>query len=365
MMEKLAERIAKKQEEKSYLFIAVFAALALAFIPGIFLLVNNVEPSLEKVLPSSVEELQMMNYLRSQFGADMTYILIYAEPPVTDVRDPAFLRYVDSLSEKLRTEENVLEVQSIADSAKEIMGRLPTSYYQARNELRNPEALFASPDYSFTVVTLRTNTGSSAPLIKKLVNNIREALRNVEELNPGSRAEVTGFNAIDKATFEVIISDFSVITLLSMSLVLLIVLITFKSLAKALMPMLVVVNALITSLGAAGYLGLEMTVVSMVAAAMIIGLGIDFGIHVVNAYYNERRKHSSEQSLRNAMKELLRAMTGASFTTIAGFLSLLFGVVPAMKTLAVILAIGIFNTLLGASLLLPSVLYVYDKNRGG
>jgi len=40
------------------------------------------------------------------------------------------------------------------------------------------------------------------------------------------------------------------------------------------------------------------------------------------------------------MNELLRAMIAASLTTMAGFLALLFGVLPAMKVLGIILSIG-------------------------
>src|SRR6056297_2934678 len=97
-----------------------------------------------------------------------------------------------------------------------------------------------------------------------------------------------------------------------------------------------------------GYLGLTITVVSMVAAAMIMGLGIDFGIHFVHGFFENRKTKSSYDSLSEVMQELLRAMVGASFTTIAGFLALLFGVLPAMKTLGIILALGILNTLIGA-----------------
>ena len=42
--------------------------------------------------------------------------------------------------------------------------------------------------------------------------------------------------------------------------------------------MVVVVNALIATMGISGYLNLTITVVSMVSVAMIMGLGIDFGI---------------------------------------------------------------------------------------
>jgi len=63
------------------------------------------------------------------------------------------------------------------------------------------------------------------------------------------------------------------------------------------------------------------------------------------------------------MSELLRAMVGASLTTIAGFLALLFGVLPAMKNLGIILALGILTTLVSAIFMLPVLVYLYDTRR--
>ena len=115
-------------------------------------------------------------------------------------------------------------------------------------------------------------------------------------------------------------------------------------------------------MGIIGYLQLTITVVSMVAAAMIIGLGIDFAIHVSFTYYNNIEKHSKKQALIETLQELLRAMLGASLTTIAGFLALLFGILPAMKILGIILAIGIGITLISAIILLPALLSFFDAD---
>lgn len=161
-------------------------------------------------------------------------------------------------------------------------------------------------------------------------------------------------------------SDFAFITMVSMALVMIVVFVTFRSIVKGFLPMIVVMTALLWTMGIVGYLGLTITVVSMVSAAMIMGLGIDFGIHVVHSFFHLKekygdRKGTRERALKETMQELLRAMVGASFTTISGFLALLFGVLPAMKTLGIILALGIFTTLIGAVFLLPVIVYLYDR----
>jgi predicted RND superfamily exporter protein len=363
MLEDIAERIVNAQTKKPYLFILGFLVLGLLIAPGILRLVGNVEPSLEKVLPQDIEEVKTMNDMRTQFGADMMYLLVYAEGPVTDVRQPEFLSYIDLLAQKIRTRDHIREVTTLADQVRSANnGVIPDSFLQTKESLRpNPlVSQYANEDYSFSVIRIRSDTGASAATIKQVVGDIETDIASLESLNPGARTEITGFNAIDKATFEVIMSDFAFITLVSMALVGVVVFITFKSFLKGMLPMVVVMNALLWTMGITGYLGLTITVVSMVAAAMIMGLGIDFGIHVVHSYFELRKTKKPTIALKETMRELLRAMMGASFTTISGFLALLFGVLPAMKTLGIILAIGIFTTLIGAVFLLPVVVYLYD-----
>jgi len=366
MIEKIAEKIVKLQIKKPSLFLSIFGIIALILIPGIFNLVNNVEPSLEKVLPQDIDEIKSMNNMRAQFGADMMYLIVYVDDYVADVREPMLITYIDILSNKIRTREYIEEVSNLADIVKDnnedVIPDSITSIKQlTNNDYRLGE--FVNSDYSFTIIRIKSDTGSSAKIIKQVVEDIKEDIDSVEEFNPGSEIKITGFNAIDKATFEVIMSDFAFITLISLILVAIIVFITFKSFVKGMLPMIVVINALIWTMGITGYLGLTITVVSMVAAAMIMGLGIDFGIHVVHNYFELRKKHNQKYSLVEVMRELLRAMIGASLTTIAGFLALLFGVLPAMKTLGIILALGILSTLIGAVFLLPVIVYLYDYNK--
>lgn len=365
MIENIAEKIVNLQTKKPYHFIIVFLILGLIIAPGILKLVNNVEPSLEKVLPQDIKEVKTMNNMRSQFGADMIYLIVYTQNPVYDARNPNFLSYVDILSEKIRTREYIVEVNNLADLIKESNNNIiPDSIDNTKQILKtNPfTPQYISKDYSFTIIRIRSETGASAQVIKEVIDNIKYDIESLEEINPGAKIQITGFNAIDKATFEVIMSDFAFITLISMILVSIVVLITFKSLVKGMLPMVIVMNAILWTMGITGYLGLTITVVSMVAAAMIMGLGIDFGIHLVHGYFQLRKNKGQKESLKEVMQELLRAMLGASLTTIAGFLALLFGVLPAMKNLGIILALGILNTLIGAVFLLPVIIYLYDKN---
>lgn len=366
-LEKIALFIVNLQIKNPKKFIWFFVIMNLLLIPGIFNLVNNVEPSLEKVLPQDIDEIKTLNYMRSEFSSDVLYLVVYTQNPLYDIRDSNYLDYLDILSSKLELHENIVSVMGINDFINLDLSneKLDLEF----NEKSEYVSDLINSDYSFSVLMVRTNTGSNSNLIDEVINNINYEIDLLEEFNPGTSVSVTGFSAIDKKTFSVIMSDFLVITFISMAAIMVIVYFAFGSFGKGFLPMVVVMNALVMTMGIVGYLGFTITVVSMVSAAMIMGLGIDFGIHQVYSYFEERenKKKSKKESIRIVMKELLRAMLGASLTTMAGFLALLFGVLPAMKTLGMILAIGIFTTLIGAIFLLPVIIYLYDtegKNGG-
>jgi len=358
-LEQISKFIVGLQIKYPKKFLWAFFLLNLLLIPGIFNLVDNVEPSLEKVLPQDIDEIKTMNYMRSEFSSDILYLVVYTDSPLVDVRDNAYLKYLSILSSKLELHENIVSVSGIDDFVDYNLddSRLDLAFVESSDYVKN----FVSFDYGFSMLMVRISTGSNSELIDEVIDNIDYEVNLLEEFNPSTRVEVTGFLAIDKKTFSVIMSDFLVITFVSMVAIMVIVYFTFGSFARGMLPMIVVMNALVMTMGIVGYLGFTITVVSMVSAAMIMGLGIDFGIHQVYAYFEQRKNMSKKKAIRVVMEELLRAMLGASLTTMAGFLALLFGVLPAMKTLGMILAIGIFTTLIGAIFLLPVIIYLYDK----
>jgi predicted RND superfamily exporter protein len=366
-LEKTANRISEfiLGHYKSVL-IVMFVLFAL-LIPAIPSLINNVEPSLEKVLPQDTEVVKLMNDMRAQYGADMMYLIVEDEG-VNDLRLSLAITYIDLLSQKLATDDYVLDVFSIATIVKEHnKGVIPSSDEEIKKILRNDPrtSLYLADTFDFTYIQITSDTGAEAEVIKKVVQNIESDVASLEAYNPGVKLSLTGFNAIDKATFEVIISDFTFITGFSFLFILILLLFYFKgSIRKVLYTVSVIMISLIFTLGIAGYLGLTLTVVSMVAAAMIMALGIDYGIHTAHKFFELRKEgHNPRESIILMQEELFRAMLGSSLTTSAGFLALLFGVIPAMKTLGIILGIGIIMTLIVTVIFVPAIIYAYEKNK--
>ncbi len=369
-LESLGRAIGDLQERRPMRFLLMALLVTLATLPGLPLLINHVEPSIEKVLPQDVEVVQTMNAMRSQYGADMMYLVLQpyrTAGTVVDMRSPDVLRYEDLLAAKLRERQSILEVQTLADFVRrDNGGTLPIDADETRRLIANDPAsgLFLGADDGVGIIHIRSDTGASAQLIRETVEAIDEDVASLTADNPGVKVHLTGFNAIDKATFEIIIADFASITLWSFLFMLAFLFLYYKgSVRKVLLSISVIMLALIWTLGLTGYLGITITVVTMVAAAMIMALGISYGIHTVHRYSELREEHPPGESLVLMQEELLRAMLGSSLTTSAGFLALLFGVLPAMKNLGVILAMGIVITLAATVLVVPVIIRITDDDR--
>jgi len=362
MLEETAKRIVRLQVKYPKIVLLIIAFITILLIPGI--LKVKIEPSLEKVLPDDLPVIKTMNDMRNQFGADMVYIVL--EPDyAADVREPEILKYIDALQEKLIKNENILEVSSIASIVKEKDGFIPDSKRKIEAILNEDLRTFkfTNRDYSLTFLQLRTDTGANANLIKKLKFDIKDDIASLEERNPGLKAHVTGFNLIDKATFDIMISDFAFETPLAFVFIGIVVFIVFRSLLKGFIPMVVVMISMIWTTGLIGYFGIVLSSTNIVAAAMLMGLGIDFGIHILYRFYELKAKNSRENALVYTLRESIRALLAAALTTIAAFLSLLSTPLPAIKNFGIILSIGIASALVAAVVALPAVIFLYDRSR--
>lgn len=360
MMEEFAGKLAKKQVQAPKKFIAAILLITLFLMPGIINI--KLEPSLEKVLPTHIPVIETMNDMRAQFGADMIYVLVESESAL-DVRRPEVISYLDVLSGKIVEDENVLEVQSLATLVKENKGFIPDSYRQIKEILRSDirTTSFTNPGYSLTFLQVRTDTGANAQLINQVKRDIQDDLDYMDALNPGIKTHITGFNVIDKATFDIMMSDFAFETPLSFIFIGIIVYVTFRSMLKGFLPMVVVMLSMVWTMGLIGYSGLILSSTNIVAAAMIMGLGIDFGVHIVHRFYELKESLPREQAMIDSLKENFRAIVAASLTTTAGFLALLFGSLPAMQNFGIILSIGILSAMFASILALPPVILIYDK----
>lgn len=107
---------------------------------------------------------------------------------------------------------------------------------------------------------------------------------------------------------------------------------------------------------------------NMIAAfifTILLGLGIDFGIHVLTRYFVERKNNTVENSIIISLKNTGKAVSIGAFTTIMAFLALIFAEFKGFSQFGQLAAIGIALNLLAIYLVLPIIIIIIEKNFGG
>jgi predicted exporter len=151
--------------------------------------------------------------------------------------------------------------------------------------------------------------------------------------------------------------DFTLLAPLALAVVLVLLFLHFQNprwVGMALTPLLAGVAYM---LGASALLGIDLNPANAVAIPLILGIGIDDGIHIVHRY-RERK------DVGQAVRLTGRAVIMTSLTTMVGFGSLSTSHFPALASLGQLALLGIGSCLLTSLLLLPSLLWAIHKKSG-
>ncbi|MBK8269994.1 MAG: MMPL family transporter [Planctomycetes bacterium] len=110
---------------------------------------------------------------------------------------------------------------------------------------------------------------------------------------------------------------------------------------------------------AMGWLGIPLGVATAMFAAMILGAGVDFAIHMLDRFRADRAARPEaevSEIIRGAIRETGFPVTVNAVALSAGMLVLTLSQVPANARLGILLAIGLLSCLFVSMILLPAML---------
>ncbi|MEX2419369.1 MAG: MMPL family transporter [Acidimicrobiia bacterium] len=108
--------------------------------------------------------------------------------------------------------------------------------------------------------------------------------------------------------------------------------------------------------------GLAFGPVTATVSALAIGIGVPYMIHITHRYQEDRvRCASPEEAIRNTTTNTGGALAGSALTTVAGFGILMTASLVPFQQLGLVTAYTILLALVGAILVLPSMLVLWDR----
>jgi len=172
---------------------------------------------------------------------------------------------------------------------------------------------------------------------------------------------------INKAS-HLIRQDMALILPLSLMLIVLVLLIAFRSIRAVIVPMSVVIFGILWTAGIIGLIGDELNLVTMACAPIIVCVGSAYVIKFLNQYQIESlqiREAKKSGVPQPTIPEVVYAtlssvtvpVTVTAITTVAGFIALVVSPIPAVQQLGLYSSVGIISINLFTLTLAPALLH--------
>lgn len=113
--------------------------------------------------------------------------------------------------------------------------------------------------------------------------------------------------------------------------------------------------------GAMAATGIPLNPVTATLAALSIGIGVPFTIHVTSRWLEERTRGGVDGALRRTLTSTGGALAGSALTTAIGFGILVTSTLTPFEQLGYVIVFAIVSSLIAAVLVLPSLLALYDR----
>lgn len=180
------------------------------------------------------------------------------------------------------------------------------------------------------------------------VPGVREALEG-RKPPPSSSIRLVSPRGFRKALSAIIVHDFVSYVAVAFSVIVAMLLVLFRNIRKAGYALIPVLTGMVFMIGAMGALDMSFNIFNIVAAILVIGLGVDFGIFMV---YRVTEGHDRTTDLSVLLGGL---------TTVAGIGMLVLARHPALHSIGTTVLLGLGGAVPSALLVIPAIYYLASE----
>jgi len=196
-----------------------------------------------------------------------------------------------------------------------------------------------------------------ARMIKHRVEEIARPLAAEQETK--TRIEVIGRYRAAPMEHEIIVDDLRLVSVLAALGALLVVLVFFRDLTAVVQLMVPMLSGLAVAIGLITLIEPKINIISASALAILAGMAIDFGIHLLMHYQAARAEGlSAATAAKASVKDLWVALLVAGLTTACGFAALSMTDFQGFSQMGWMASLGIVVTLLWTLAVFPAMVRV-------
>ena len=187
-----------------------------------------------------------------------------------------------------------------------------------------------------------------------------------EDAPPSLELVVDGLYRNAPMTQEAVSNDLKATSMVGVSLVVVLLLMQFRGGFALLLLIIPTAAAIVATLGFVALIHPQLNMISAFTLAILAGMGVDFGVHLVTHYGRRRhRGRNARQALAESLRELARPMVLAAITSGSGFAALALGDFRGFSEMGPIAGGGILLAVVAFFVLVAPLVFVGQKIFGG
>lgn len=169
-------------------------------------------------------------------------------------------------------------------------------------------------------------------------------------------------NDVDESTMK----SLALLILLALTVVVIVLSLAFKTITGVLFPLTGLLMALTWTYGILSSFDVQFTALDVAVAPLVLGLGIDYSIHLQRRYEIHRNNgQSTVDAWLNSVENLALPLSLAVITTVAAFMANLFSPLPPLKSFGISLALGVVSAFFCSTVVVGCMHVVGEKLSGG
>ena len=347
--------------------IVVVSLILAAFVSvGIFFVVVNTDPN--KYYSKGHPIVYTANLINKDLGGSQNISIVYEG----DIKDPRIMKKIDSVERKIEEIPEVGNTTSIARIVRQMsraLNDVGEEFYDVIPETRNAIAQYfelysmsGDPEdfeklvdfpYENAIITARIKTTSTSGL-DKVIEQIEEMVKDDKEVKL-----VGGFGLIFSELARVLVTGQFISLGLAILVVGVLIMILFRSVTAGLISAIPLSISVITLFGLMGIFGIELNIATSMLSSIMIGVGIDYTIHILWRYKEERMNELAPRpAIRRALTTTGRGIIFNALSVIIGFVILFTSSFMPVRFFGFLVIVSIFTCLMGALVLIPSLCIV-------
>ncbi len=266
------------------------------------------------------------------------------------------------LTEALENEDSVISqsLPALLSSISKVLGKTAEGvhYHVSWQEILNPNSA-TNKTRRIVIAKPRVNYQSMMP-VAAAIEKARTVSQQLMLEMPGSNIRITGDIALQHEELEDIGKGAILSGIGSLLLVLVILFRCFRSIKLLLATLIALLMGLSLTAGFAAITIGHLNVISVSFAALYIGLGVDFAIHM-NLHYRAQlvNKQSNIDAIKNALHSVGFSLFLCASTTSIGFFAFIPTDYKGVSELGLISGVSMFIGLAVSLLVLPALLSIF------